>query len=83
MAQFLVRNLEDDVHRKLRAMAELHGESLEAFVRDLLRRAVYERPRQEKPLGTALVERFAACSLKDGETITEFKGEAVRSVDFD
>lgn len=83
MAQILVRNLDDDVHHKLRAMAERHGESLEAFVRDLLRRAVYEQSREDKPLGTALAERFAACGLQDGETIPEYKGEAVRIVEFD
>ena len=83
MAQVLVRNLDDDIHRKLRAMAERHGESLEALVRDLLRRAVFEQSREDKPLGTALAERFAACGLNEGETIPEFKGEAVRVVEFD
>lgn len=83
MAQVLVRNLDDDIHKQLRAMAERHGESLEGFVRDLLRRAVYERPRVDKPLGTALAERFAACGLSDAESIPKLKGEAVRVVEFD
>src|SRR6056297_469835 len=64
MAQVLVRNLDDDVHHKLRAMAQRHGESLEALVRDLLRRAVYEESREDQPLGTALAKRFAACGLE-------------------
>lgn len=83
MAQFLVRNLEDDVHSKLRTMAASHGESLEAFVRELLRRAVYEQAKKQEPLGTRLTERFASCGLNEGETIPEVKGEAVRVAEFD
>ena len=37
MAQFIVRNLEDDIHQKLRDMAQSHDQSLEEFVRELLR----------------------------------------------
>jgi len=29
MAQFIVRNLEDDIHQKLRDMAQSHCQSLE------------------------------------------------------
>ncbi len=82
MAQFVIRNLDDDVHQQLRKMAAARGESLEALIRDLLRRAAYEQKHKEKPLGTALVERFSKCGLTGGKTIAELKGEAVRVVEF-
>ena len=40
MAQFIVRNLEDDVRDKLRELAQSHGQSMEETVRDILRCAV-------------------------------------------
>ncbi len=39
MAQVLVRNLDDDVVRALKAKAELHGQSLEQELRLVLARA--------------------------------------------
>ena len=42
MAQLVVRNLEDDVKRGLQRRAMMHGRSMEAEVRDILRAAVAE-----------------------------------------
>ncbi|HBE67803.1 MAG TPA: hypothetical protein DDW52_06610, partial [Planctomycetaceae bacterium] len=36
-AQFVVRNLEDDVHARLHELAREHGLSMEEFVREALR----------------------------------------------
>ena len=83
MANFTIRNLEDETHGKLRDLAKRHGESFEAFVRSILRRAVLEQSIEEKPLGTRLSVRFAKCGLKDDETIAEFKGEPLRIAEFD
>jgi plasmid stability protein len=42
MAQFIVRNLEDDVKARLKRRAARHGHSMEEEVRQILRSAVQE-----------------------------------------
>ena len=43
MAQFIVRNLEDDVKARLKRRAAHHGRSMEEEVRHILRDAVKEQ----------------------------------------
>ena len=43
MAQFIVRNLEDDVKARLKRWAASHGRSMEAEVRNILRDAVKDK----------------------------------------
>jgi antitoxin FitA len=43
MAQLIVRNLEPEIVRRLRARAARHGRSAEAEHRDILRRALGKR----------------------------------------
>ncbi|MEO1746843.1 MAG: hypothetical protein AAFR13_09980 [Pseudomonadota bacterium] len=62
MGQILIRNVDDDVHARLKAKAAEKGQSLEAYVRALLnettkvkkaealQRAAEQRARQRKPL---------------------------------
>lgn len=84
MAQFLIRNIDDEVHQQLREMASDNDKSLEAFVRELLQRVVRERkPHAEGGLGTSIKEHFAKCGLREGEEIQEFKGERLRVADFE
>jgi antitoxin FitA len=45
MAQLLVRNLDEEVVRKLRLRAASHGRSVEAEHREILRQALSEDPR--------------------------------------
>ncbi|WP_103063762.1 FitA-like ribbon-helix-helix domain-containing protein [Actinomyces qiguomingii] len=40
MADVLVRNLPDETHRALKALAKSHGRSMEAEIRQILGRAV-------------------------------------------
>jgi plasmid stability protein len=52
MANVIVRNLPDEVHRALRARATANGRSTEAEIRDILEAAV--RPAQRVRLGSLL-----------------------------
>lgn len=54
MAMLTVRNLPDEVHRGLRALAAQHGRSTEAEVRAILAAAV--KPESRLRLGDALVK---------------------------
>lgn len=68
MAQLIVRNLEDDIRDRIRALAELHGCSMEEEVRQILRSAVLAsdaRPAHVHPLGTRMSERFARIGLTE------------------
>ena len=68
MAQLIVRNLEDDIRDRIRALAELHGCSMEEEVRQILRSAVLAsdaRPAHVQPLGTRMSERFARIGLTE------------------
>lgn len=60
MASITVRNLDDEVKRKLRIRAAEHGCSMEAEAREILTQAVYESPRSRRGLGTRIHERFKA-----------------------
>ena len=65
MAQFMVRNFEDDIHQKLRDMADSHGESLEEFVCQMLRKAALEYQETPHNLGTKIANRFAKVGLHE------------------
>jgi len=68
MAQLIVRNLENDIRDRIRALAELHGRSMEEEVRQILRSAVLAsdaRPASVQPLGTRMSERFARIGLTE------------------
>jgi plasmid stability protein len=71
MAQLIVRNLEEDVKRRLRKRAKSHGRSMEEEARVIIRDAVKaDTPRQEG-LGTQLVKLFS-------DVPPEFKIEEIR-----
>jgi plasmid stability protein len=77
MAQFTVRNIEDDVKARLRRRAVRNGTSLEAEVRDILRMAVLEDDRTAGPgLGSRIAARFAKVGLQ--EPLPELRGQAPR-----
>jgi antitoxin FitA len=59
MASITIRNLEDDVKRRLRVRAAEHGRSMEEEARDILRQVVGQ-PSVPRNLGQAIHERFAA-----------------------
>jgi antitoxin FitA len=63
LAQFIVRNLEDDVKARLKRRAAHHGRSLEEEVRHILRNAVKEETRRRPKLGSRIAARFAKAGL--------------------
>ncbi len=60
MASITIRNLDDEVKRKLRIRAAEHGCSMEAEAREILAEAVNSEPKPRKGLGTRIHERFKA-----------------------
>lgn len=59
MASITIRNLDDDVKRRLRVRAAEHGRSMEEEARDILRQVV-SQPSVPRNLGQAIHARFAA-----------------------
>ncbi|PWK62008.1 FitA-like ribbon-helix-helix domain-containing protein [Roseicyclus mahoneyensis] len=59
MASITIRNLDDEVKRRLRVRAAEHGRSMEEEAREILRQVV-ALPTVPKNLGRAIHERFAA-----------------------
>jgi antitoxin FitA len=72
MAQFIVRNLDDAVKRKLQRRAAQHGHSMEEEIRDILRDAVKDEGKRRKGLGTEIAELFKGIELE--EDIPELRG---------
>ena len=81
MAQFMVRNLEDDVRDKLQCLARDRGTSMEEIVREILRGAVMGQNAPRPRLGSRIAERFAGGGL-DAE-IAELRGQTVEPPSFD
>jgi plasmid stability protein len=81
MAQLVVRNIEEDVKKRLQKRAKRHGRSMEAEVRDILHNAVKKEDRPAEGLGTRIANRFRGLGLK--EPFPELHGEVwARPVDF-
>lgn len=76
MAQFIVRDLEDDVKARLKRRAERRGRSMEEEVRDILRNAVKEENRPVPKLGSRIAARFAKTGLE--KDLPELHGQAPR-----
>ncbi len=74
MAQLIVRRLDDDVKKRLKARAKKHGRSLEAEARLILEDAAKKgvsgrRPRtKEKSFGALMHERFKKSGLTEEES---------------
>ena len=80
MAQFTVRNLEDEVRDQLRELAQKNGQSMEEAVRDILRAAVADRRIVPVALGTRIASRFAKQGLLS--PIEELRGQNARPAEF-
>ncbi|WP_029923332.1 FitA-like ribbon-helix-helix domain-containing protein [Nevskia soli] len=80
MAQFTVRNLEEDVKQRLKKRAIRHGTSLEDEVRQILRNAVKDEVRAKAGLGSRISARFAVDSLTS--ELPELHGEGAKPADF-
>jgi plasmid stability protein len=86
MAQLVVRNLEENVKRRLKQRAAKNGRSLEGEVREILSASVKaEQKKKDEPekkgLGTRLAEIFAGTEPPDFVN-RAFREEPVRMTDF-
>ena len=80
MAQFIVRDLEDDVKVRLKRRAERHGHSMEEEIRDILRNAAKEENHPVPNLGSRIATRFANSGLIDD--LPELRGQQPRGAKF-
>ena len=80
MAQFVVRQLEEDVKLRLKRRAARHGVSMEEEVREILRSAVKGEHRSSTRLGTRIAARFAKAGLTND--LPELRGQMARPADF-
>jgi plasmid stability protein len=80
VAQFVVRNIENEVKARLQRRAARHGRSMEEEVRDILRNAVNEQEAARGSLGTEIASLFASVGLD--EEIVELRGHDVKPASF-
>lgn len=80
MAQFIVRDLEEDVKARLKRRARRHGRSMEDEVRHILRDAVKQEYRAARKLGSRIAARFAKGGLT--EDLPLLRGQRARAADF-
>jgi antitoxin FitA len=81
MAQFVVRQLEEDVAEKLRQRARKNARSMEDEVRHILRSAVRQYSEGPHKLGSRIARRFRRAGLT--EDLPEFRGVPARAADLD
>jgi plasmid stability protein len=81
MAQFVVRNLEEDVAKKLKQRAKRHARSMEDEVRHILRAAVQQGAERPQKLGTRIAQRFRKSGLTTD--LPELRGVSAIAAEFD
>ena len=81
MAQFVVRNLDDDLKARLKRRARLNGVSMEEEVRQILQRAVVGEPPGSAAMGSRMAARFSGIGLD--EPLPELHGQEVRGMDLE
>ena len=81
VAQFIVRDLEDDVKARLKRRAARHGRSMEEEIRHILRNAVKEQNQHLPKLGSRIAARFAKAGLTSD--LPELHGQLPRAAKFD
>lgn len=79
MAQFIVRDLEEDVKTRLKRRAELYGRSMEEEARHILRNALKQANRPAHRLGSRIAARFAKIGLT--ADLHELHGQSARPAD--
>ncbi|MGO8972065.1 MAG: FitA-like ribbon-helix-helix domain-containing protein [Steroidobacteraceae bacterium] len=81
MAQFVVRDLEEEVKARLKRRAERNGRSMEDEIRHILRNAAKDSSRPIAKLGSRIAERFSGRGLT--AELPELRGHAARPADLD
>lgn len=80
MAQFIVRDLEEEVKVRLKHLAERHGRSVEEEIWHILRNAAKESARPVAKLGSRISARFSAAGLISD--LPELRGQTIRAAEF-
>ena len=65
MANVLVRDLDDDVLKQLKAAAKAHGRSLQAEIHDVLKRASLQNLGETRRLSAQWLKRLRRSSQSD------------------
>lgn len=65
MANLLIRNLDDDVLKQLKAAAKAHGRSLQAEIHEVLRNACARRLAETRRLSARWLERLRGSTQTD------------------
>lgn len=69
MANVLVRNLDDDVLKELKAAAKAHGRSLQAEIHEVLRNASARRLAETRRLSDRWLKRLSRSSHTDSAAL--------------
>jgi len=80
VAQFIVRDLEEDVKLRLKRRASRHGRSMEEEVRHILRDAVKAENQHVNKLGSRIAARFSKAGLT--VELPELRGQVPQSAKF-
>jgi len=78
MAQFIVRDLEEDVKTRLKRRAERYGRSMEEEATHILRIALKQANRPAPRLGSRIAARFAKIGLT--ADLPEFHGPSICAI---
>jgi antitoxin FitA len=81
VAQFVVRDIEEEVKIRLKRRAERHGRSMEDEIRHILRNAAKESTRPIAKIGSRIAARFSGKGLT--ADLPELRGQAARAADLD
>jgi antitoxin FitA len=81
VAQFIVRDLEDDVKSRLKRRAAQHKRSMEEEIRHILRNAVKAQNQPVAKLGSRIAARFSRIGLTTD--LPELHGQQPRSAQFE
>ena len=79
MAQFIVRQLEEDIKARLKRRAARAGRSMEDEVRHILRNAVKQGTATAPRLGSRIMARFTKAGLT--ADLPELRGQPARPAD--
>ena len=69
MANLLIRDLDDDLVRRLKAAAKAHGRSLQAEIHDALERAGTRSLAETRRVSARWIKRLADCKVSDSALI--------------
>jgi plasmid stability protein len=69
MANLLIRNLEDDVLKQLKAAAKAHGRSLQAEIHEVLRNASARRLAETRRLSAHWLKRLRGSMQSDSAAL--------------